>query len=1249
MTTRLKDTLLLIGDADSDRSALRDVFAHDYNLLEAENIAQATVLFEQNGSCIAAVLADVSLDLGEEIRAFSAVCRAGNDTPLMFLVTPVGTGEREAYAFTLGATDVVLKPYTRPVIQKRVEILTNLYLHKCQLERLVEEKNTKILRANQIMLDALSAIIEHRSSESGNHVLRIRRFTKILLEEVARNCPEYGLDERSIDVISSAAVLHDIGKISIPDAILNCPDKLSEEEFEVIKTHAAVGGRLIRSLSGIGDGEFLQYAYDIAMYHHERWDGRGYPCGLVGSEIPISAQVVSIADAFDALTTDRAYKEAIPYKKAFNMILNGECGAFSPQLLECFKHVAAPFMELARRYADGYSPSQDSIPIPEKELPREPVMLDSQQMSQIKYQTLLHYVNDTVMELDVDNQLYHVVYNPNPDLEALVTNASFEEISQRLMQDGVHPLMEDSIRDMREHFSAILYRQNMRRHSFRCNIFSRSLNCSCPYEVTLLRISTIDPGRRLVIAVFHKLTEETPAVCRGNDASLCTDPMLQDLLSSPLRCLCSRAVEICGGGENLLPLTGFTPEEIRERFGNSLMEMVIPEDRPQLEEMLRKVENCRSREETGFRIFRRGAAPLWVLGRARAHLDGDGRDCFYLSLTDIQYCMEQQQKLEENARIHQMVIDQSESIVFEWDLAADELRCSEKWEQRFGYAPISGNFGERVLVASHFHPDDLALLRAGEQALRADGRRMELDVRIANVAGGYLWNKICADVLRDREGRIVKIVGTVTDIDDLKKAALNMKEQAERDALTKLLNKASTQQLISNHLASREADSTDAMLIIDLDNFKSINDTYGHLYGDAVLTQIGGHLRRLFRSHDIVGRIGGDEFLIFMKQIPDREMVVSRCEVLLSTFRNIMEETVPGLNVSCSIGAVLTPEHGVSYSELFQRADKALYLAKNNGKNCWRIYDSRVRYNIGRGNSANISTRIDSDRLPGLANNSFLHFVFRSLYESTDLPATIDEILAFIGEQFNVSRAYIFENNEDNSCCTNTFEWCNEGITPEKENLSNISYETDIPGWPEVYNEKGVFYCTNISELAPQFRAILEPQGIKSMLQCAIMDNGVFRGYVGFDECTAHRLWTQEQISILEFLAEILALFLLKKRTQDRAVEQAANFRHVLDCQDVWIYVVDPETYELRFLNKKLHELVPKAQLQACCYKALAGRDTPCEGCPIAEKAGESRSRYVRNDHLGVGVSASSAAISWNGSDARLITCLRTEELLPEK
>jgi hypothetical protein len=289
----------------------------------------------------------------------------------------------------------------------------------------------------------------------------------------------------------------------------------------------------------------------------------------------------------------------------------------------------------------------------------------------------------------------------------------------------------------------------------------------------------------------------------------------------------------------------------------------------------------------------------------------------------------------------------------------------------------------------------------------------------------------------------------------------------------------------------------------------------------------------------VVGRIGGDEFMVLLKDIPSIDILRTRCDLLLQAFREMLSKLMPDLKVSCSVGCALIPEHGTTYADLYSRADEALYTAKLAGKNQYKIYDPKSQNVLTGVPRVTRSTRVDSDDELSVTDDAFARFAFHRLYTSCDIDATIDELLAFIGARFNVSRVYIFEDNEDSSGCSNTFEWCNVGVSPEKDGLQNLSYTTDLPGWKELYDERGVFYCPDVSVLSAPLRAVLEPQGIKSMLQCAIMDGNTFRGFVGFDECSANRMWTQGQIDLLDYLAEVLAVFLMKQRSQQRPSDLA--------------------------------------------------------------------------------------------------------------
>jgi len=352
------------------------------------------------------------------------------------------------------------------------------------------------------------------------------------------------------------------------------------------------------------------------------------------------------------------------------------------------------------------------------------------------------------------------------------------------------------------------------------------------------------------------------------------------------------------------------------------------------------------------------------------------------------------------------------------------------------------------------------------------------------------------------------------------------------------------------------------------------------------------------------------------------------------------------LPLSCSIGIALSPEHGRTYFELFNKADQALYRAKEKGKNSFVIYDEAdIKKHLRKGQISAVNNRIDSNEEPGLAEDNLVRYAFQRLYTSGDVEKSVNDILELVGRKMNVSRVYIFENSDDNRFCNNTFEWCNGGITPEIQNLQGISYEEDIAGYVDMFDEQGIFYCPDINELPENIYNIVAPQGIKSLLHCAIRDNGVFRGYIGFDECTSNYLWTQEQIDLLYFLSQIVSVFLLKKRGQEKNSRLAANLQTLIDSQNAWIYVIDPETFRLKYMNQQTRALSPQIEENARCHEVLRGLSEPCENCPVRSMDGRRKcSTLIHNDHLGITMYSEAAKITWDGKEAYLITSWKTED-----
>ena len=248
-------------------------------------------------------------------------------------------------AYELGVSDYVSRPFDAGVVYRRVFNTIKLYAKQRRLISLVTSQIREKEKNTQMLISILSEAVEFRNGESGAHVRHIRIITELLLHRLLEISSQYPITAEQQDNIPLASALHDIGKIGIDEKILNKPGKLTPEEFEVVKTHSMLGAEMLHQLENFNEQPLLQTAYEITRWHHERWDGRGYPDGLKGDEIPISAQLVALADVYDALTSERCYKKAFSHEKAVQMILNGECGAFNPLLLQCLTDIQADLKE----------------------------------------------------------------------------------------------------------------------------------------------------------------------------------------------------------------------------------------------------------------------------------------------------------------------------------------------------------------------------------------------------------------------------------------------------------------------------------------------------------------------------------------------------------------------------------------------------------------------------------------------------------------------------------------------------------------------------------------------------------------------------------------------------------------------------------------------------------------------------------------------------------------------------------------
>lgn len=330
-----RETILIVDDSAMNRMLLSDILADTYNIIEAEDGEQAIAILQQHASEISIVVLDMVMP---KVDGFGVLEAMNENRWIQFLpVVSISTESSPEFverAYSLGVTDFINRPFDELIVIRRVSNTIKLYAKQRKLTNMVANEIFEKERNGSLVITILSHIVEFRNGESGMHVMNIGTLTEILLNQISKKDDKYYLPYAERDLIVKASALHDIGKISIPEEVLNKPGKLTDEEFEAMKQHTVIGYQMLSDL-GFQDEPLVKVSREITRWHHERYDGRGYPDGLKGDEIPLSAQIVSLADVYDALTSERVYKPAFSHEKAIQMILNGECGAFNPLLLEC--------------------------------------------------------------------------------------------------------------------------------------------------------------------------------------------------------------------------------------------------------------------------------------------------------------------------------------------------------------------------------------------------------------------------------------------------------------------------------------------------------------------------------------------------------------------------------------------------------------------------------------------------------------------------------------------------------------------------------------------------------------------------------------------------------------------------------------------------------------------------------------------------------------------------------------------------
>ena len=331
-----KPLLLVVDDSEMNRLILSEMLKDQYEIIEADCGEAGIACLEQHGSGVSLVLLDIVMPGVDGFDVLFLMSRNGwiDDIPVI-MISSEDSDDTVLRAYELGASDYISRPFDSRIVRQRVSNIMRLYTKQRRLSTMLAQQFYERERESRMLVDIMGGAMELRNGESGPHVQHVRKLTEMMLEHLMRKTDRYHISSSERSTIAAASTLHDLGKLSIPDNILNKPGRLTSEEFEIMKTHTTIGADMLEGMVQYRDSALVRAARDICRWHHERYDGSGYPDGLKGEEIPISAQVVALVDVYDALTSDRVYKKAFPHEKAMHMILNGDCGAFNPLLIDC--------------------------------------------------------------------------------------------------------------------------------------------------------------------------------------------------------------------------------------------------------------------------------------------------------------------------------------------------------------------------------------------------------------------------------------------------------------------------------------------------------------------------------------------------------------------------------------------------------------------------------------------------------------------------------------------------------------------------------------------------------------------------------------------------------------------------------------------------------------------------------------------------------------------------------------------------
>ena len=801
-----KQKILIADDSEMNRTLLVEMLKDNFEIAEVENGAQALAALQENPGEFSLLLLDIVMPEidGFEVLTYMQQCHWLDDTPVIM----ISSESSPAYinrAFDLGAMDYISRPFDVSVVRRRVSNTMLLSKRQKQMMDFAMEQIYEKEKSNKLMISILSHIVEFRNGESGLHVMHINIITGMMLQCLLKKTDRYQLSKTDISLITTASALHDIGKISVPDEILNKPGRLTAEEFEIMKGHSMTGARM---LDGLPEEQrntpLVRVAYQICRWHHERYDGGGYPDGLKGEEIPISAQVVSLADVYDALTSERCYKKAIPHEQAIQMILGGQCGAFNPLLLECLKEISKNLKsELLNNYQEDYG------------------VKDMANIAEQMHSHKMYSSERFLRQLEIERKKVQFITSVSDDMIFSFTVVPpILNLNRRMAEEfGLSETIADPMRK---------------------DVLNRLM--SAEIQETLL-------------AKIQKATSASPAVTMDLPISISGTVHWYQLSANTI-----------WNSDHSTVYEGIVGKltDVDEHY---------QKQKESVDLLLQKSRNMLDREKEENSEMHMSGREVWIMMQYLRMVFDEVR----LVDAGINY----QYKVGEDGKMRRL-----------------PYQCYEMWNRC--------ERCENCISAKCFHQK--GKLEKFEFIENETYDVVAMYMEIDGVPYSLeMLNRITDETLWSAKGKEKWV-----------KSIFEHNQKIYIDSVSGLYNRRYYDEQLS------ELCSAQALVMLDVDSFKMINDSYGHQTGDAALHMIAQAVKSCVRSSDAVVRYGGDEFVIVLWGIP-KNIFERKLAEIQKKVKELRMDDMDGLSFSVSIGGIYGKG---KTAELLAKADKNMYRAK---------------------------------------------------------------------------------------------------------------------------------------------------------------------------------------------------------------------------------------------------------------------------------------------------------------------------------